>query len=196
MKFMQDEWVVCRVFEKTTGIKRTASVYHVQMADAEIDPNHNIPIPMPLPVPIPMQLPILQDFVMDPMAPYYPNAGTGMPPMVPPMAGIGGASGLQINGALFGNPIAAPPQMNYYHQMGIGVAAGQMGIGAAVAQMDMGEASTGGFDIATPDSRPSSMVSQKDEQANAAEISSMMSVTGPGSTTTTVDMDGIWKYKY
>jgi hypothetical protein len=31
---------------------------------------------------------------------------------------------------------------------------------------------------------------------NAAEISLMMSVTGPGSVTTTIEMDVIWKYKY
>jgi hypothetical protein len=71
-----------------------------------------------------------------------------------------------------------------------------MGMGAAVAQMDMGAAGTGGFDVAAPESRPSSMVSQKDEHANAAEISSMVSVAGPRSTTTTIEMDGLWKYKY
>jgi hypothetical protein len=71
---------------------------------------------------------------MDPMAPYYPNAGVGMLPMMPPMAGIGGASGLEINGALFGNPMAAPP-MNFYHQMDMGVVAGQMGMEAIAGQM-------------------------------------------------------------
>jgi len=70
-----------------------------------------------------------------------------------------------------------------------------MGMGAA-GQMDMGPAGPGGFDVAAPKSSPSSMVLQKGEQANAAEISSMMLVTGPGSATTTIEMDGIWKYKY
>ena len=96
------------------------------MDGAEIDQNQNnistTPIPMPLqlplPVPMPMQFPILPDFAMDPVPPYYPNTGAGMPPM----AGIGGAGRLQINDALFNNPIVAPPQMNFYHQMGMGSA--------------------------------------------------------------------------
>jgi hypothetical protein len=71
MKFAQDEWVVCRMFHKTTGIKKTiAPAYHVSMASAEIDQNQNnilaMPIPMPLqlqlPVPMPMQFPIMLDF--------------------------------------------------------------------------------------------------------------------------------------
>ncbi|CAD6239216.1 unnamed protein product [Miscanthus lutarioriparius] len=134
----KDEWVVCRVFEKTTGIKKTTTpAYQVNMASAEIDQNQNnipaIPVPMPLQlplsVPMPMQFPILPDFGMDPVAPYYPNAGAGMPAVMPPMAGIGGAGGLQINDAMFGNPIAAPPQMNIYHQMGMEAVAGQMDMG-------------------------------------------------------------------
>jgi len=53
MKFVQDEWVVCRVFEKTTGIKKTTTpAYQVAMAGAEIDQNQSnipaIPVPMPL----------------------------------------------------------------------------------------------------------------------------------------------------
>jgi hypothetical protein len=138
MKFMQDEWVVCRVFEKTTRIKKmTTPAYQVAMASAEIDQNQNnipaIPVPMPLQlplsVPMPMQFPILPDFSMDPVAPYYPNAGAWMPTMMPPMEGINGAGGLQINSAMFGNPIAAPPQMNIYHQMSMGAATGQMDMG-------------------------------------------------------------------
>jgi hypothetical protein len=212
MKFAQDEWVVCRVFQKTTGIKKaTAPAYQVTMAGTEIDQNQNnvsailIPMPLQLPLPVPMQFPILPNLAMDLVAPYYPNVWVGMPPMMPPMAGIGCAGRLQINGALFGNLIVMPPQINFYHQMGMWAAAGQMdtgaatgqiGMGAAVAQMDMGAASAGGFDGAAIESSPSSMVSQKDKQANATEISSMMSVTGPGSVTTTIEMDGIWKYKY
>lgn len=196
------------MFNKTTGIKKTAApAYQVAMAGPEMDQNQNnipaIPIPMPLqlplPVPMQMQFPILPDFAMDPVAPYYPNpnAGAGMmPPMA--LAGMGGAGGLQINGALFGNPVPAPLPMNFYHhQMGMGAAAGQVDMGAAAGQMDMGAAGAGagGFDVAAPESRPSSMVSQKDDQANGAEISSMMSVAGPGpATTTTIEMDGVWKY--
>jgi hypothetical protein len=80
--------------------------------------------------------------------------------------------------------------------MDMGVAADQMGIGAAVAQMGMRAVGAGGFDVAALESRPSLMVSQKDNQTNAAKISSMMSVTGPRPATTTIEMDGIWKYKY
>jgi len=184
------------------------------MPGAEIDQNQNnipaMPIPMslqqPQPVRMPMQYPILPDFAMDPVPPYYPNpnASMGMPLVMPPMVGIGGVGGLHINGALFGNPMAMPPLMNFYHQMGMAAADGQMGMGAplgqmgtgAIGQMDMGAASAGGFDVAAPESRPSSMLLQTDEHANAAEITSMISVTGLGSMATTVEMDGIWKYKY
>jgi hypothetical protein len=179
MKFVQDEWVVCRVFDKTNGIKKTtAPAYQVAMVGTEIDQNLNnipaIPIPMlpqlPLVVPMPMQFPIMPDFAMDPVAPYYPNAGAGMPPMMPPMAGIVAIGELQINDAQFGNPMAAPPLMNFYHQMGMGAAAGQMGMGeaagqmcmgAAAGQMDMGAPGAGGFDVAAAESIPSSMVSQQ-----------------------------------
>ena len=75
--------------------------------------------------------------------------------------------------------MAAPLPMNFYHQMDMEAVAGQMGMEAIAGHMDMGAASAGGFDVAALESRPSSMVSQKDERANAAEISSMMSVTGP-----------------
>lgn len=166
------------MFHKTTGIKKTttaAPAYQVAMAGAEMDQNqNNIPFPMP------MQFSMLPDFSLDPVPPYYPypNAGAGMP-MLPMAAGIGGgAGGLHLNGAaLFGNPMAAPQPMSFYHQMGTGTAC------------------AGGFDVSAPESRPSSMVSQKDDQANGAEISSMMSVAGPGpATTTTIEMDGVWKY--
>ena len=123
------------MFDETTRIKKTTTpVYKVPMASTEIDQNQNnilaMPIPMPLqlpqPMPMPMQFPILPDFAMDIVPPCYPNpnAGVGMPLVLPPMASISGADGLQINGALFGNPMVVPPPMNFYHQMGIGVAAG------------------------------------------------------------------------
>ena len=137
------------MFHKTTGIRKmTVPVYQVAMPGAEIDQNQNnipaMPIPMslqlPQPVPMPMQYPILPDFAMDPVPTYYPNpnAGVGMPLVMRPMVGIGGADGLQINGALFGNPMVVPPPMNFYHQMGMGVVAGQMGMGEPAGQMSMG----------------------------------------------------------
>ena len=53
MKLAQDEWVVCRVFHKTTRIRKmTVLAYQVAMPGAEIDQNQNnipaMPIPMPL----------------------------------------------------------------------------------------------------------------------------------------------------
>jgi hypothetical protein len=141
MKFTQDEWVVCRVFEKTTGMKKTtAPAYQVAMDGADIDQNQNnilaipMPLQLPLPVPMPMQFPILPDFAMDPVPPYYPNTGAGMPPM----AGIGDAGGIQINDTLFDNSIVVPPQMNFYHQMGMGAAADQMGMGQQLAKWTWG----------------------------------------------------------
>ena len=51
MKFAQDEWVVCRVFHKTTGFKKTtAPAYHVDMGDAKIDQNQNNILAMPIPM--------------------------------------------------------------------------------------------------------------------------------------------------
>jgi hypothetical protein len=47
-----------------------------------------------------------------------------MMPMMPLMAGIGSTGGLQINDALFGNPMVAPLPMNFCHQMGIRALAG------------------------------------------------------------------------
>ncbi|OQU89451.1 hypothetical protein SORBI_3002G192600 [Sorghum bicolor] len=196
----KDEWVVCRVFDKTTSIKKmTTPVYKVAMASAEIGQNQNntpaIPIPMPLqqplPVPMPMESPILRDFATCPVAPYFPNTGADMPPMMSSMEGIDGTSSLQINDTLFGNSIATPPQMDLYHHMGMGVAAVHMGIGVA-GQMDMAATGTDGFDLATP--MPPSMASQKDEQANVAKMWSMMSVAGPGSVNPSTERDDIWKY--
>ncbi|KAG0530642.1 hypothetical protein BDA96_05G204400 [Sorghum bicolor] len=184
----KDEWVVCRVFEKTIGIKKTAApAYQVAMDGAEIDQrniNPTIPIPMPVQLPLsmsmPMQFPGLPDFTMDLMPPCYPNTSAEMSPMV----GIGG--GLQINDALFDNSIAALPQMNFYNQMGMEATADQMDMGVVADQMGKG-----GFE-----SRPFSMVLERDEQANATEISSMLSMTGLGSVTTTIEMNDTWKYKY
>ncbi|CAD6334389.1 unnamed protein product [Miscanthus lutarioriparius] len=122
---------------------------------------------------------------MDPVPTYYPNpnAGVGMPLVMRPMVdGHGGSRWPNGHGG------TSRPDEN-------GGTIGQMGIGA-IGQMDIGAAGAGGFDVAAPESRPSSMVLQKDEQANVAEISSIMFVTGPGSATTTIEMDGIWKYKY
>ena len=137
MKFTQDEWVVCRVFHKTTGIKKVPapapSSYDIAMAYAGIDQS-SIPMPMPMP----MQYPILQDFTMDPAVPFYSTtcaSSMSVPPVMPPMAGVGSAR-LDMYGAQFGNPMANVSSMSFFHQMG------------------MEAEGTSSF-IATPESRPS-----------------------------------------
>lgn len=141
MTFAQDEWVLCRVFDRTTRIKKMTA-YQVTMSGARIDQN---------------QYNIL-DFAIDPVAPNYPNTSVVMPPMMLPMAGISGACRFLINDALFDNLIAALPHMNFCHQMSIGPTASHMGM-EAIGQMDMGAACTDNFIVAALESRPSSMVS-------------------------------------
>ncbi|CAN6217425.1 unnamed protein product [Urochloa humidicola] len=161
----KDEWVVCRVFHKNTGIKKvsvpTPSFYNMTMTNGGIDQG-SITMPMP------MQFPIPPVFTIDPAASYYPTTGASssmVPPLMPPMSGMGSA-GLQMNDALFGD-------MSFYHQMGVGASAGNF--------------------MPTPDSRPSTpMVSQKDvgmnpDCINTAELSTM------AASMATMDMDGIWK---
>ena len=137
MKFTQDEWVVCRVFHKTTGIKKVhgpvPSSFDIAMAYAGIDQSS-----VPMPMPTPAQYPILPDFTMDPAVPYYSTtcaSSMSVPPMMPPMAGMGSA-GLHMNGALFGNPMTNASSVSFFNQMG------------------MEAEGTSSF-IATPESRPS-----------------------------------------
>ncbi|CAL5064705.1 unnamed protein product [Urochloa decumbens] len=163
----KDEWVVCRVFHKNTGIKKmsvpTPSLYNMAMNNGGIDQS-SIAMPMP------MQFPIPPAFTIDPAASYYSTTGASSS-LVPPMVGMGSA-GLQMNDALFGD-------MSFYHQMGMGAVGG-----------------TAGF-IATPDSRPSvPLVSQKDvgmnpDHINTAQLSTM--VPQESASMATADMDGIWK---
>ncbi|CAL5081112.1 unnamed protein product [Urochloa decumbens] len=166
----KDEWVVCRVFHKNTGIKKvsvpTPSLYNMAMNNGGIDQS-NMAMPMP------MQFPMPPAFTIDPATSYYSTNGASsslVPPLMPPMAGMGSV-GLQMNDALFGD-------MSFYHQMGVGA------VGAASF-------------MATPDSRPSApLVPQKDvgmnpDHINTAELSTMVSQE-PASMAT-MDMDGIWK---
>ncbi|XP_062191167.1 NAC domain-containing protein 20-like [Phragmites australis] len=141
----KDEWVVCRVFHKSSGIKKAPALSH-HMAMAAVGADQRI-----MSFPISMQFPMGQeDFavdsnalrpLMDPEALFYSTAGASsslVPPALPPLAGMGSA-GLQMNG-LFGNPMAAAQPMPFYQQMG------------------MGAAGAGGF-TAGPESGPTSMVS-------------------------------------
>ncbi|XP_022679478.1 protein CUP-SHAPED COTYLEDON 1 [Setaria italica] len=172
----KDDWVVCRVFHKNTGIKKasvpTPSLYDMAMTSGGMEQS-SITMPMP------MQFPIPPAFTMDPVASYYSTAGassSSVPPLMPPMAGMGSA-GLQMNDTLFGDPMAHLPPMSFYHQMGVGA------LGAASF-------------MATPPSLP--MVSQKDvglnnpDHVNTVELSSTVS-TAPESMATMDDVDGLWK---
>ncbi|KAJ1283011.1 hypothetical protein BS78_03G094900 [Paspalum vaginatum] len=169
----KDEWVVCRVFHKTTGVKKSPPSYLISMAGGEMIDQSSIAMPMPV------QFSILPDFVStNPAGSYYFTTGvnsSSVPPVMPPIAGMESV-GLQMNAALFQNP-NAPPPMPFYHQH----------------QMDAGAAGAGSF-MAAPESGPSSMVSQEagmsPELANSVEISSMVSATP--ACAASMDMDGIW----
>ncbi|RLM94021.1 protein CUP-SHAPED COTYLEDON 1-like [Panicum miliaceum] len=97
-----DEWVVGRVFHKTTGMKRTPALLSYDLATAD-DGTDQSSIPMPTPLPFPM----LSDFIMDLVAPYYSTMGTSsslVPPVMSPLAGMG-SIGLHMHNNLFGNPM-------------------------------------------------------------------------------------------
>ncbi|OEL14662.1 NAC domain-containing protein 100, partial [Dichanthelium oligosanthes] len=103
----EDDWVVCRVFRKTTGRAHALPPYNLAMASDRID-KRSIPVPMPL------QFPMLSDFTMDPVASYYSTIGASS-------AGMDSV-GLHINNTLFGNTMAMAPAMSFYHQMDMGAA--------------------------------------------------------------------------
>jgi hypothetical protein len=159
IKFKQDDWVVCRVFHKNSGIKKasvpTPSLYDMPMTNNGIEQS-SITMPMP------MQFPIPPAFTMDPVASHYSTAGassSSVSPLMPTMVGMGSV-GFQMND-MFGDPMTHVPPMSFYHQMGMGA------LGAA------------NF-MATPPSLP--LVSQKDtgvnpDHVNNVELSSTLSTT-------------------
>ncbi|RLM92724.1 protein CUP-SHAPED COTYLEDON 1-like [Panicum miliaceum] len=170
----KDDWVVCRVFHKTTGRKRTLALpqYNLNTTGYGIG-ERSTPMAMPL------QFPMLPAFTMDPQVSYYPTTSaisSLVSPMMPPMPDMGGI-GFQMNNTPFRNLMDIVPPMSY-HQLGMGVA------------------STDGF-MAAPNSGPLSMVSQNDngmnpDQANAIKISSM--VPAAPEYVANMDMGSIWKY--
>jgi hypothetical protein len=167
---MQDEWVVCRVFDKTTGVKRASALpsYNLDMLSGGIEQSSIIPMTMP------------SNFTMDTKTSCYSTIGASSsmePHMMPPLAGMGNID-LQANNTLFQNSMVMAPQMSVYHQMGLGV------VGAS------------GF-MAAAKSGPSLMVSQKEigighEQPNVSKMSQV--VFANPEFVPTMDMDGIWKY--
>ncbi|CAO2173694.1 unnamed protein product [Urochloa humidicola] len=165
----QDEWVVCHVSHKATGITKAPLLpqFNKAMASSGIDQS-SIPMPLPLQFPMPNN------------ESYYSNAGMSslpMPAMLPPMEGMGNTM-LQLNKALFGNPMVTTPPMSFYDQMG------------------MGTSGTNSF-MAPLESELSSMTSQKDarmgpEQTNATKILPVVSTTPEFEPT--MDMDDFWRY--
>ncbi|CAN6210519.1 unnamed protein product [Urochloa humidicola] len=164
----KDEWVVCRVFHKNTGIKKlsvpTPSLYNMSMTNAGIDQS-GITMPMP------MQFPIPPAFTIDPAAPYYSTTGASSS-LVPPMVGMGSA-GLQMNDALFGD-------MSFYHQMGMGA----VGAASFMATPDSRPSA--------PILVPQKDVGMNPDHINITQLSTMVPQES-ASSMATMDMDGIWK---
>ncbi|XP_034593078.1 NAC domain-containing protein 20 [Setaria viridis] len=111
----RDEWVVCRVFHKATGIKRepTLPPNNLDIVDGGIDQSS-------IPMPTPLQFPMLLDFMIDPIASYNSTTSASSS-SVPPMACMGRV-GLQMNNTLFGNPVDVALPMSFNHQMDMGAA--------------------------------------------------------------------------
>nr|CAB3476611.1 unnamed protein product [Digitaria exilis] len=149
-----DEWVVCRVFHKTRGVKKAVSPppYNNGMTDNDIHNNSNHVLP-------PLQFPMLPDFTMDPAESYNSTIGMSsslMLPVIPP-----------IIASMVNAPVVPP--ISLYHQMSIGTTGGN-------GFMDAPE-SEPSFMV------PQKGVGMSLDQINATDISSMVSVAlGPMAT--------------
>ncbi|KAG2587663.1 hypothetical protein PVAP13_5NG162200 [Panicum virgatum] len=170
----KDDWVVCRVFHKATGKKRTSALpqYNLDTTGHGIDERST-------PMAMPQQFPMLSDFTMNLQVSYYSiaNASSSLvSPMMPPMPDMG-SIGIQMNNTLFRDLMAIMPPMSYL-------------------QMGMGIASTDNV-MAARNNGLSSMVSQNDngmnpDQTIAIEMSYMVSAAQEY--VATIDMDSIWEY--
>ncbi|CAO2209263.1 unnamed protein product [Urochloa humidicola] len=172
----EGEWVVCRVFHKTRGIKKAhvPPPYNNAMADGGVDQS-SVTMHQQL------QLPMLPNFTMDLIGSYYSTAASSslsMSPVISPIIAGMDNNTLHMNNALFGNSLDVSSLMPLYHQLRIGTTGDS------------------GF-MAEPQSGPSSMVFQKDiginlHQTNATNVSSMVSAALESMAA--MDMDGFWKY--
>lgn len=192
----KEEWVVCRVFHKIAGIKKapTSPPYNNTMDNIGIDESSiHMPLPLEFPMlpeftmdqssthmPLSPEFPMLPNFTMDPAGIYNSTtdlSSLSVADVIPPSIAGMGIDTPQMNGALLGNSMVIAPQMPFHHQTNIGTV------------------DASGF-MAAPQGMPSLMVSQDTgmslDQTNAVEISSMVSIV-PESTTT-MDMDFLWRY--
>ncbi|TVU03153.1 hypothetical protein EJB05_51311, partial [Eragrostis curvula] len=188
-----EEWVVCRVFDKSLGIRKelesapvSAPPYRTTMSGGGIDPR-SMSFTMPI-----QSLVGTQGFTMnsnglhplmgDPSSSFYSTDGIGssVPPLLLspllPMAGMDSIR-LQVNNEYLGNPTALTELVSFCEQV--------------VTETT----SDCGF-LAEPDIRLTSMLMQdvrvSPGQADAAHISS---VVNPGHVaSSTVDMDNFLKY--
>ncbi|KQK02751.1 protein CUP-SHAPED COTYLEDON 1 [Brachypodium distachyon] len=177
---LKDEWVVCRIFHKTTGIKKLVMPSYpmapVAMGDQQQGLGSSTAACIQTQLPPPMAM------GMDPSTLYGTTAGASSsyqlpPPM--PMGNVAELPALPMNGLYFGAQLQAPPPpapLSFYQQH---------------MQLQMGHAGDQGF-IA---SGPSSMVSQSQDDiagvsnATATEISSM-DMGGIA-----IDGMGMWKFQ-
>uniref|UniRef100_A0ACD5VBQ6 Uncharacterized protein n=1 Tax=Avena sativa TaxID=4498 RepID=A0ACD5VBQ6_AVESA len=182
----KDEWVVCRIFHKNSGIKKVVMPSYTMAA-----------MPMFMGGAEQQQSFVVDSGTLPPLVDYATSSSTLAPP--PPhlhassyqmnAAGtgtsmMGGASLPMMNGNYFGNQgnhqmMGPPPLMSFYHQQ----------------QQQMQMMDQGFMAGAGPGSGPSSMVSQEDtgtvlsnnDQSNAGTPAAEISSVNMG-------MDGMWKY--
>ncbi|CAL5088736.1 unnamed protein product [Urochloa decumbens] len=164
MKKTLGEWVVYHVSHKTTGITKAPLLppFNMAIASGGIDQS-SISMPVPLQFPMP-------NITMNSSESYYSNTGMNslpVPAMLPPMECMGNAA-LQLNKALFGNPMVMTPPMSFYDQMGMGTS----GTNSFVASLESGPLSE-----------------QTINATNILPVGSTTPESGP-----TMDMDGFLRY--
>ncbi|CAL5081039.1 unnamed protein product [Urochloa decumbens] len=160
----EGEWVVCHVSHKTTGIMKAPFLtpFNMAMASGGIDQS-SMSMPVPLQFPMP-------NITMNSSESYYSNTGMSslpVPAMLLPMECMDNAA-LQLNKALFGNPMVMTPPMSFYDQMGMGTS----GTNSFMASLESGPLSE-----------------QTINATNILPVGSTTPESGP-----TMDMNGFLRY--
>ncbi|TVT96880.1 hypothetical protein EJB05_57896, partial [Eragrostis curvula] len=184
-----EEWVVCRVFDKSLGIRKeleSAPPYRTTMSGGGIDPR-SMSFTMPIQSPLgtqgfTMNSNGLHPLMGDPSSSFYSTDGMGSsvpPPLLSPLLPMAGMDSirLQVNNEYLGNPTALTEPVSFCEQV------------VTKTTSDCGF-------LAEPDIRLMSMLMQDVRvcpgQADAAHISY---VVNPGHVaSSTVDMDNFLKY--